>query len=182
MNIVEIIWIIVILWSVAFTWCKSWRMIKRLKDSMVGPSIFGPIRFTYPLHFWRLSMLYQVIITKGNSTGLSELSSIGSDVRHYAPVKLFYPNPPPGTPGDITFLGVAPVSLSLHFCLAQPYINTLITFFSSAPPLFITHIFPLSPGLPRGMGAEQFDRRITLLSKESTGRKRKTDKETPQLS
>ena len=64
------------------------------------------------------------------------------------PVKMFYPHPT-GTPGDITFLGVAPVSLSLYFCLAPPYINTLITLFSSAPPLSITHVFRLTPGLPR---------------------------------
>ena len=58
--------------------------------------------------------------------------------------------PPPGTPGDITYFGVAPVSLSLYFSLAPPYINTLITLFSSAPPLFITHIFPLTPWLRPG--------------------------------
>ena len=60
-----------------------------------------------------------------------------------APVKLFCPHPPPGTPGDITFLGVAPVTLSLYFPLAPPYVNTIITHFPSAPPLFITHIIRL---------------------------------------
>ena len=33
-----------------------------------------------------------------------------------------------------------------------PYIITKITLFSSAPPFFITHIFPLTPGLPWGGG------------------------------
>ena len=76
--------------------------------------------------------------------------------------QIVLPPSPPGTHGDITFWGVVPVSLSLYFYLAPPYINTLITLFSSAPPFFITYIFPLIPGLPRrGMGAEQFDRRIT---------------------
>ena len=57
--------------------------------------------------------------------------------------------PPPGTPGDINFLGVAPGSLSIYFCLAPPpCANTLISLFSSAPPFFITHILPLTPGLP----------------------------------
>ena len=57
--------------------------------------------------------------------------------------------------------GGAPVSSSLYFSLALPYISTVITLFSSTPPLFITHIFRLTPGLPQGgMGAEQFDRRI----------------------
>ena len=76
-----------------------------------------------------------------------------------APVTLFctYPHPP-DTPVDITFGGGAPVSLSLYFCLAPPYIYTLSTLFSSAPPLFITRIFLLIPGLSQGgMGAEQFD-------------------------
>ena len=68
---------------------------------------------------------------------------------NYAPVKLFCPHPKPGTPGDITFWGVALVSLTLYFCLAPPYINTLITLFSSARPFYHTH-FPLTPGLPRG--------------------------------
>ena len=67
-----------------------------------------------------------------------------------APVKLFCPLPLPGHPRDITFWGAAPVSLSLYFFLAPPYINTIIALFSSAPPLFITHIFPLTPGLPWG--------------------------------
>ena len=58
--------------------------------------------------------------------------------------------PPPGNPGDITFLGVAQVSLSLYFSLAPPYINTPITLFSSATPLFITHIFRLTSRLSRG--------------------------------
>ena len=62
-----------------------------------------------------------------------------------APVKLFYPHPP----GDITFWEAAPVSLSLYFSRAPPYLSTLITLFSSAPPSFITHIFRLTPGLPR---------------------------------
>ena len=44
---------------------------------------------------------------------------------------------PPGTPGDITFWRVAPVFLSLYFSLALPYINTIITLFSSAPPFFV---------------------------------------------
>ena len=87
------------------------------------------------------------------------------NTQFYAPVKLFciQPTPPPlGTLGDITFLGGVPVSLSLYFCLAPPYINTIITLFSGAPPSFITHSSPLAPGLPRGIGEEQFDRRITM--------------------
>ena len=66
----------------------------------------------------------------------------------------------PIPPGHQFFLA-APVLLSLYFFLASPYINTLITLFCSAPPFFITHIFPLTPGQPGGMGANQFDRRIT---------------------
>ena len=78
----------------------------------------------------------------------------------------------PGTPEDITFWGVAPVSLSLYFCLAPPkevlielpcpaLYNHSNLYFSSAPPFFITHIFLWPQGCPgRGMGAEQFDRRI----------------------
>ena len=55
--------------------------------------------------------------------------------------QIVLPPSPLGTPRGITFLGVAPVTLSLSFCLAPPYINTLITLFSSAPPFFITQIF-----------------------------------------
>ena len=60
------------------------------------------------------------------------------------------PIPPPVTPQDITFLVAATVSLSLYFPLAPLYVNTIITLFSSASPLFITHIFRLTPGLPLG--------------------------------
>ena len=69
------------------------------------------------------------------------------------------------TNAPIKLLGGAPVSLSLYFCLVPPYINTLITLFSSTPPFFITHIFPLTLALSRGrgIGAEQFDRRISML-------------------
>ena len=63
-----------------------------------------------------------------------------------------YSHIPPGAPRDITFWGAAPVSLSFYFSLAPSYINSLITLFFSAPPLFITHIFRLTPGLPRGGG------------------------------
>ena len=70
----------------------------------------------------------------------------------YAPVKLFCPNPPLGTPEDTTFWGVAPVFLSLYFYLAPPYIITKVTLFSSAPPFFITRIYSLTPGLPGGDG------------------------------
>ena len=87
--------------------------------------------------------------------------------------QIVLPPSPPGTHGDITFWGVVPVSLSLYFYLAPPYINTLINFFSSAPPffhfisqcpvLFYHANFSLTPGLPGGRGrwgagAEQFDR------------------------
>ena len=65
-------------------------------------------------------------------------------------VKLFWTHPPPGTPGGIIFWGGTPGSLSLCFCLTAPYINTIITLFSGAPPFFITQIFPLTPGLSRG--------------------------------
>ena len=58
--------------------------------------------------------------------------------------------------GDITFWGVAPVSLSFYFSLAPSYINSLITLFFSAPPLFITHIFRLTPGLPDYLARSQF--------------------------
>ena len=34
------------------------------------------------------------------------------------------------------------------------------TLLSSASPLFNKHIFALTPGLPGGMGSEQFDQRI----------------------
>ena len=61
---------------------------------------------------------------------------------------------PPGTPENINFFGVAPVFLSLYFCFAPPYINTLIILFSSALPFFITHIFPLTPG-PRSKKCER---------------------------
>ena len=77
------------------------------------------------------------------------------DRNYNAPVKLFCPPPPSGTPGDITIWGgVAPVFLSLYFSLALPYINAIITLFSSAPPM------------GGGMGAEQFDwciKAVTLL-------------------
>ena len=80
----------------------------------------------------------------------------------HAPVKLFYPHPPRAPPGTSLFL-VARVSSSLNFCLAPPYVNTITTLFSSAPPFFITHVFSLTPGLPgRGIGAEQFDRPIIV--------------------
>ena len=60
------------------------------------------------------------------------------------------PTPFPGIPVDITFFLVAPVLLSLYLFLAPHNINTLITLFSSALPLFITHIFRLPPGLSGG--------------------------------
>ena len=56
------------------------------------------------------------------------------------------PIPPPGDPGDITFFGVAQVSLSLYICLASPYVNTLINLFSSDPH------FSSDPGFARGVG------------------------------
>ena len=61
-----------------------------------------------------------------------------------APVKWFCPYPPlpSGHPRGHHFFRAAPVSLSLYFCLAPPYIYTLITLFSSAPPLFITLFLP----------------------------------------
>ena len=72
------------------------------------------------------------------------------------------PQSPPGTYGDITFWGAAQVFLPLYIYLAPPSFITFIpsflnapplfTSFSSAPPFFITHIFLLTPGLPRGDG------------------------------
>ena len=47
---------------------------------------------------------------------------------------------PPSTPGDITFWGVAPVSLSLYFFLAPPYLITNFTLFASSRP-FLSHAF-----------------------------------------
>ena len=79
------------------------------------------------------------------------------------------PIPPLGIPRDITFFLVAPILLSLYFFLAPPYINTLITLFSSAQRLVLiyhTH-FSSDPGAaPWGrMGVEQFDRRINVTYK-----------------
>ena len=99
-----------------------------------------------------------------------------------APVKLFCPHPP-GTPVDITFifgcLGLF-ITLFLYF---PPYSITVIHSFSSVlpflhfifqcPPFFITHIFPLTPGLPEGIGAEQFDWRNDIrktLNKKYLGK------------
>ena len=71
-----------------------------------------------------------------------------------APVKLFYPypSPLPRHPRVHHYFCFTPVFLSIYFCLAPPFLNSLITLFSSAPPFFITHIFPLTPGLPEGDG------------------------------
>ena len=55
---------------------------------------------------------------------------------HNAPVKLFIPHPPRMRPRGHHFLGVAPVSLSLYFPLAQPYIDTLINLFP-VPRLYL---------------------------------------------
>ena len=50
------------------------------------------------------------------------------------------PIPPPGHPRGHHFLGGLPRSpYHFIFILAPPYIYTLFTLFSSAPPLFITH-------------------------------------------
>ena len=54
------------------------------------------------------------------------------------------PIPPRAPPGTSLLGWAAPVSLSLYFCLATPYIYTLITLFSSASPFFITQILPLT--------------------------------------
>ena len=77
--------------------------------------------------------------------------------------QIVLPPSPHGHPQRHHFLRVAPVSLSLYFCLAPSYINTLITLFSRAPP-FLSHKFFLWPqGFPEGgMRAEQFDRCIIL--------------------
>ena len=64
------------------------------------------------------------------------------------------PNPP-RQPRGHHFFGGCPGLLSLHFSLVPPYINTIITLFSSAPPLFITHIFCLTQGLPQGDGSRK---------------------------
>ena len=69
-------------------------------------------------------------------------------ITFYAPVKSFCPHPPRGH----HFFGVVLVSLSLYFSLAPPYINTIVTPFSSAPHLLITHIFLWPRGCPRGDG------------------------------
>ena len=83
---------------------------------------------------------------------------------------------PPGNLEDITFWGVAPVFLSLYFYLAPPYLITLIPPFSSdpaffhfiflCPALFITHIFPSTPGQQGGwgMGEEQCKRCLTHIA------------------
>ena len=47
---------------------------------------------------------------------------------------------PPRAPRGHHFFLVSPVSSSLHFCLASPYINTLITLFSSAPPFLSLYL------------------------------------------
>ena len=57
---------------------------------------------------------------------------------------------PPGTPRGITFLGVAPVSLSLHFSLAPPYTDTLITLFCQCLDLIYHTHFSSDPGAARG--------------------------------
>ena len=59
------------------------------------------------------------------------------------------PTPPWAPQGTSLFFG-CPALLINTFLPCPPYINTLITLFSSAPPLFITHIFRLNPGLPQG--------------------------------
>ena len=69
----------------------------------------------------------------------------------YAPVKCFWPHSPSGHPRGHHFLFGCPGLL----------ITTFFLLFSLHwPTLFITPIFHLTPGLPGGMEAEQFDRRI----------------------
>ena len=56
---------------------------------------------------------------------------------------------PPGHPGDVTFLLLPQVLITLIFTCPALY-NHQNHPFSSAPPFFITRIFSLTPGLPRG--------------------------------
>ena len=80
------------------------------------------------------------------------------------------PRAPPGT----SLFRVCPGPLITLFlpCLAL-YKHSNYSFVQ-CPALFITYIFPLTPGRPGGgMGAEQFDRRISLkipiLARRSLG-------------
>ena len=47
---------------------------------------------------------------------------------------------------------------------------SFLTLFLSASPFFIAHIFPLTPGLPRGIRAEQFERRISQEKTKANNR------------
>ena len=70
-----------------------------------------------------------------------------------APVKLFCPHPPRAPPGTSLFFWVAPVLLSLYLFLAPPYIITIFTLFSSAPPFFYHTHYSSDPGAaPGGWG------------------------------
>ena len=119
-----------------------------LKALKLGPNCYVTSEIfqkNIPVKLSLLSILYQILVFRrccGQNYSLIMCRSNCS-----APIP-----PPRASPGKSLFGGVAPVSLSLYFCLAPSYINTLITLFSSAPPFFITHIFPLTPGLPWGGG------------------------------
>ena len=70
-----------------------------------------------------------------------------------------------GIPEEITFSLVALLVLPCPALIYDfnPFIfqcPALFHFIFQCPTFFIIHIFPLTPGLPVGIGSEQFDRRI----------------------
>ena len=68
---------------------------------------------------------------------------------------------PPGTPGGITFFGCPGLLIATFLPCPALYKHSKHSFFQ-CPALFITHLVPLTTGLPRrgGMWAEQFDWRM----------------------
>ena len=82
--------------------------------------------------------------------------------KNYAPVKLFCPYPPPGQPRGHHFFCCCPgVLITLIFTCPALYNHQNHPYFECPALFYHTHMFS-DPGAARGgMGAEQFNRRVT---------------------
>ena len=91
------------------------------------------------------------------------ITSLVSNHASYAPVKLHCPIPPPRAPRGHHFFGGCPGVLITLFLPCPALDKHSNHSFFQCPAFFITHIFPLTLGQPRGEEVEQLDRRFSMV-------------------